>query len=89
VTYLYGNDGLKNSFVRLNEFFRQQKEHDYNLPQSLKLTAKILKQGPQGVENFENQYRYAVSEKMHLQQKAAIDLALKVSENTLAPDKNQ
>jgi hypothetical protein len=88
-TYLYGNEGLKTSFKRLTDFFREQKEHDYSLANILKLTAKVLSQGPQGVENFENQYRFGVSEKMRLPQKAAIELAVKISAITLAPDKSK
>lgn len=75
--------GMKKSFTELMVFFAEQKEIEYSMAKSLKLSAKLLRKGPQAVENFYEQFRYAVSEKMRLPAKAAIELAVKVAENSL------
>lgn len=82
-SHLYESDGMKKSFHALVTFFSEQKETDYTLTRALKLSAKVLRKGPKAVESFYEQFRYSVSDKMRLPAKAAIELSVKVAENSL------
>jgi len=82
-SHLYENGGMKKSFQDLSKFFAEQKEIDYSLARSLKLAARVLKKGPKSVESFYEQFQYSVSDKMRLPANAALELSVKVAENSL------
>lgn len=85
-SHLYPS-GMKKSFQELMTFFTQQKEIDYTLSRSLKLSAKVLRKGPKSVESFYEQFKYSVSDKMRLPTKAALELSVKVAENSYIEEK--
>ncbi len=85
-SYLYDTKGLADSFKSLMEFFSLQKEADYTIAIHLKFAGRILRHGPKAVKNFEEQYAYGVSDAMKLNQKIALELAVKVAENTIGRD---
>ena len=82
-SYLWKDGGLSSDFKEMMDFLQTQKELDPSAVFHLKMAAQILSQGPLGVKNFKSQYTYALSPKMGLPQKAAFELALKVSQNSL------
>jgi hypothetical protein len=85
-SYLFGSSGLTSSFKKMMSFFAGQKEADYSIALSLKFAAKVLRHGPKAVSNFEDQYNFAISQAMKLPQKVAIELAMRVAENTLGSE---
>lgn len=82
-SYLWTEKGLGNDFEKLIDFFKSQKDLESNAQTKLKLASQILSQGPKALENFKSQYNYGMSAKMHLPQKTAFELALKVAQNSV------
>lgn len=79
--------GMNTSFEDAYLFLRHNKHLNLNIKDTVRVLPEILAYGPMSFMNFKHTFQYATtSEKLKLNERLALDLALKVAKNSLPKD---
>lgn len=81
------DDGMTQTFEDAYFFLRHHKRLGLTIKDTIRVLPEILAHGPMSFMNFKHTFEYATSsEKLRLNERVALDLALKVTKNSLPKD---